>query len=700
MAIRANSGSSCKRSTAISTAIRTLRRLDVPLAAIVLQIAIPTIAFWSVLVRHDRSFYVYPDNVRQIYPWFQKFASAVHHGYLPLWDANVNAGNSFVGEIQTGLFYPINLLVVTIFGTSHGISIAVLENLVILHFVIASFGTYLFCRTLGTPPLAAAFAGILFSYSGPHANRAMAQVPIFFTYSLLPFVAYFALRFAQTRRLRFAAIAGIVVGMQVLAGHFAAPFLATLIAFALIVAAENASLRLKIVATCVVAVGAFLVGSPQIFFGFQHLANAYRIVGTPEPTLATAHIPLSAIDELALQPSGLLTFFDPVHFTGGMDGNGIFIGVVPIVILLICLAQARVRVALRRSFARLWALYALAILSLILAVGIATPIGLIWYSLPLLSSVVRESGRYVLVFQFVISVICGSMLGRLQIDRPVPVVISRVNLVFASCLVAYVSYVYAVIPELHPVLVALALAVTASTLTPAPVAMLALIAIGVFETTNAAATIPQSILAPTYAPTAYRDSPVFHLPEACYPTCRVVVDTGEEVPANIGDVYAIQTIGGYTALTDRNFLDFLRSDGAASALSYDFLNARYLITTAPVAGMVPVARDRARKLLLYERPTAYPRAFTLDSALHRDRNASDVRLRVLSYTDVEERFLVRLRKPDVVVFSEQFYPGWRASVDGTRTTLFVAGIKLGPAIFRAVRVPAGTHVITFRYLGL
>jgi uncharacterized membrane protein YfhO len=48
--------------------------------------------------------------------------------------------------------------------------------------------------------------------------------------------------------------------------------------------------------------------------------------------------------------------------------------------------------------------------------------------------------------------------------------------------------------------------------------------------------------------------------------------------------------------------------------------------------------------------------------------------------------------PAWLVLSDTWYPGWRARVDGTESTLWRANHA-----FRAVRVPAGRHEIEMRF---
>ncbi|MFH1277960.1 MAG: YfhO family protein [Candidatus Eisenbacteria bacterium] len=55
-------------------------------------------------------------------------------------------------------------------------------------------------------------------------------------------------------------------------------------------------------------------------------------------------------------------------------------------------------------------------------------------------------------------------------------------------------------------------------------------------------------------------------------------------------------------------------------------------------------------------------------------------------------FLVRSNEPGLLFLSETWYPGWEAEVDGDPAPLFRADYA-----FRAVPVPAGEHVVSFRY---
>ena len=53
---------------------------------------------------------------------------------------------------------------------------------------------------------------------------------------------------------------------------------------------------------------------------------------------------------------------------------------------------------------------------------------------------------------------------------------------------------------------------------------------------------------------------------------------------------------------------------------------------------------------------------------------------------------VKLERDGLVVIADTFYPGWVATVDGSREPIHAADVA-----FRAVAVPAGEHRVTLRY---
>jgi len=76
------------------------------------------------------------DVIQQYYPWRKFYSESLKEGELPLWNPYMFSGATFVGNGQSAIFYPLNLLFVFMpvdvgFGW-----------FVLIHMLIAAFGTY------------------------------------------------------------------------------------------------------------------------------------------------------------------------------------------------------------------------------------------------------------------------------------------------------------------------------------------------------------------------------------------------------------------------------------------------------------------------------------------------------------------------------------------------------------------------------
>ena len=134
----------------------------------------------AILLLDHRTYFAQPDNSGQFWPWYQKASTALHSGGLALWDANAEAGHSFVGEVQTGVFYPLNIVWLLVLGGAHGIGTRRLDLLVVAHVLIASTGFYALARSFRIGCLQALIAAVVFAYTGVVFARRVSQTAIFF----------------------------------------------------------------------------------------------------------------------------------------------------------------------------------------------------------------------------------------------------------------------------------------------------------------------------------------------------------------------------------------------------------------------------------------------------------------------------------------------------------------------------------------
>ncbi len=163
---------------------------------------LPLLFWWRLwaLDPADRAVIPEGDFTSQYYPLQLFSAQELAVGRLPAWNPYLNAGQPGLADIQTGAFYPLNLVpgfFLALFGVPF--TLGQLTGQVILHFSLASLFTYLFVRHLacraGARVPAARFAGAMaalsFTYAGYLTSFPVQQLTILETSVWLPLVLFF-----------------------------------------------------------------------------------------------------------------------------------------------------------------------------------------------------------------------------------------------------------------------------------------------------------------------------------------------------------------------------------------------------------------------------------------------------------------------------------------------------------------------------
>lgn len=158
-----------------------------------------------------------------IYPNYRFAAEQIRQGIIPLWNPHLYSGSPFAADIQSGLFYPVNLLV---FLLVPELTYEWLEYLAVFHFWLAGVMMYVCLRRLrpaagepGPVGLLPALAGaIAFEFSDlfivHFGNLNMIAVAAWLPLIFLLF--HLALRKASPG---LAAASGAVLAVATLAGH-------------------------------------------------------------------------------------------------------------------------------------------------------------------------------------------------------------------------------------------------------------------------------------------------------------------------------------------------------------------------------------------------------------------------------------------------------------------------------------------------
>jgi hypothetical protein len=209
------------------------RRHDnlVELAIVAGLVLLPLLFWWRLWAPDPADRRVIPpgDFSSQYYPLQAFSARELAAGRLPGWDPYLNAGQPGLADIQTGFYYPPNLLpnlVLAVLGWPY--SLELMSAQVVFHFMLASLFTYLFVRQLAlragarrpAARFAAAIAALSFTYGGYLTSFPVQQLTILETAVWLPLVLFFLDRAAHANRPWPALLAcALALACGLLAGH-------------------------------------------------------------------------------------------------------------------------------------------------------------------------------------------------------------------------------------------------------------------------------------------------------------------------------------------------------------------------------------------------------------------------------------------------------------------------------------------------
>jgi hypothetical protein len=348
-----------------------------------------------------------------LYPTYRFAAQSLRQGVLPLWNPHLYGGSPFVGDIQTGLFYPPYLLTAYL---ANPLSYRTMQWLSIIHLWWAGAGMYLLLRLRrwrhygGHLSRWASLVGALAFMLSDGFLTHFGNLNLIAVASWLPWVFWAYLRGTGEGRpqLRWAAVAGVLLGLATLAGHAQ---MTLFIILALVVytgldiylawgrgTAGRSSggllsllpRRLVYLVACCVIAG--LVGAVVLLPGLELTRHTARVDWDYQQTVGYS---LSPAQWIGLLIPGFFGRGPQFHWGLWPRVEVGYLGVLPLVLALLAVLRARPR--------RMWALLGLAATAFLIALGI--------YSLPhgWLTTLVpgfgqfRASARLVLVMDFALA---------------------------------------------------------------------------------------------------------------------------------------------------------------------------------------------------------------------------------------------------------------------------------------------------------
>ncbi|MGE5192295.1 MAG: hypothetical protein ACM3U2_07305, partial [Deltaproteobacteria bacterium] len=232
------------------------------------------------------------------------YAERLRAGELPLWNNLVGNGYPQVAESQTGVFYPLHLLLYPLLELNTAYSASV-----IVHYVLAFVLTAIYARRIGLSNTGALLAALVYTY-GWFPARVCNEWAIVGG-AWLPLALWCAESFLQSRFWRHALGLTATLAVQMLAGHFVLAFITQLTLAAYVPlrlwfsagdlppATRNSRGRMCLGLT-LTAVAAFLLAAVQLLPTWELKQLSQRVGVSREHDPAYGSIPVRYLSQIAL----------------------------------------------------------------------------------------------------------------------------------------------------------------------------------------------------------------------------------------------------------------------------------------------------------------------------------------------------------------------------------------------------------------
>jgi len=709
-------------------------------AAALFFLIICFVIFYAQLLSGSR--FLWEDYMEQAYPNVRFAADCLRHGQLPLWTPYIFGGMPYASDPQSTLFYPPYwiYLIVSLFTEPGGLAFT---WYILLHVLLLGTGTFFLMRGMRLGRGASLVSAVTFMFAG------FVSLHIFHTFiyvaAWFPLAFHFLRTSLEKRSVRDGVIGGIFLGISTLGGypqysmHFIY-FCAAWTAFSWLRTGKPTLPRTTghaISFGLFVAIGLALA-SVQYLPSFENMAESVRETMTFDesvkgamsiPRLATLFSPTFFGRVAPSQP-------DAVPFWGVPSSSWcfwetcIFVGILPLFLALRAIMEGK------KSPQSMF-LAAIAGVSVLLALGAATPLySLVFHLAPGFKNF-RIPGRFAFLFTFCIALLAGKGMEQLLADtvkerlRYFKASAVFAGLILAVCLLYLAGAFSAGSPYLtmEKVKAGADRAVAGTIVTT--LAVIAAIAWVTFKQVTVrswmAAAAAGFVFVELFAfghsfavanvnPKAYYGrfdlSPLKR--ELAAGSFRVQgrIYRGEGAgemlfPRNLGNVVGIPFVDGYNQLRLSRWNDLMwnvdvekgrklfniryhKVPGQYQLMPVEAVPRFYLSTTATVAG------SREAVIAAMNGDSFLPgRDVVLEKELGITlAGKGTVTGKVTVDRENVNRLELTVTAPEnaLLSISELYYPAWRAKIDGKKTGVFAANCA-----FRALPVTAGTHRVVMYY---
>ncbi|MBF0384807.1 MAG: YfhO family protein [Candidatus Omnitrophica bacterium] len=662
-------------------------------------------------------------------PFLQFKKNALSKGNFPLWNPHLGCGTPFFASCQTNVLFPLSIILYFIPDKYAW------DFYIILQIFLAGLFTFYFMRLLGYLLIPSIIAAIAYMFSGPIITW-MVNINLS-TDMLLPLVLFCIekiFRDPDDRKCRI--LSSFVFTTLLLSGHVEHILFVAIAAFLFFIfkfSLQRAINRPKILmSTTIALIFSICLASPFIFSASEYLFK-YGWIGHDTTTgLKYNEVPKNAITLL------IPYFFQKVLLTTNYERAGWFGGYVGIVTTLLALIAIFKKDSRKHNI-----IFAFIGLFAILKCFGVWPVNLIGY-LPLFNKI-YFSLHFHFIFAFSMAVLAGIGVNFLIESKGTRSSILLSTLLIAAIIIGHLTY-YKFNAEISRAVIYAFI-------------LLILISLGFFFIKSSKAL--SVILALLLVSELYYLMPKEHAPKydafAKVPYMEFLKSQKDRTRAygiqwtffpNTATGYQVDDLGGYEGNFIERFVRYvhefispyhLPKNGIAAMRHWlpdynspflDLLNLKYIIAPNWVPDIGIGKPVYSNEVNIFERQTAFPRAFVVHRAVFEKSQEKTIQLmkenagnlrnlafvetentpefqaalssspeqdsssaEITEYTPNRVKIKAQMENPGFLILSDTYYPGWKAKIDGKKTKVYPAYLML-----RSVFVDKGTHEIEFYFL--
>jgi hypothetical protein len=368
---------------------------------VVLIPVLPLLLQRGFVVQHDISM---SDLLHSHLPFRAALGRIVASGHLPLWLPDVFGGTPLWAQIEAGAAFPPHILLFGLLDPYSALNLSV-----VLEILAATFGTWLLARRMKVEPRSAVLAGLAFAWCGFMVTH-VRHPNIHAATALMPWVLWAGEGLLVRRGARGAVVLALLVALQVSAGHPQITYITLLVLAGRALCAWPGEVRCYLLQLTAVAaatgLGLGLMGALLLpSWAFTHEAMGDVVF---DWDYATA-FPLPPGELLGMIWPPWVGSMEGYDYAGSRSlpwGNYGFVGLTTLVLAAVGLVTGRARGSTRF-------LVGAAVLATLLALGPATPLfRLAWTVLPG-ADLFRFANRFLLVTQLALALLAAQGLATL-----------------------------------------------------------------------------------------------------------------------------------------------------------------------------------------------------------------------------------------------------------------------------------------------